>query len=194
MTRHEMSDFDTDKHMTGATAGTRCAPLADIADGDPVFLELPDHPEVKVCVRLVERQVFDGMLVMSASTMAKLTEAAGGPVAAVTVRALTRAERARRKITAKHAAVVLTLLAAAAAFVIAFWPTSSGTAGDRLGTTVGWESGRVLSAADVRTVAEARRAAAQPDPALPWLKAAGAGAALAAAIAAFVVAWRAAES
>jgi hypothetical protein len=196
MPRHEMAGFDVDNAMTGATAGARCALLGDIADGDVVVIEVPGHPAAKVVVRIAERPVFRGMLVMSASVLATLTQAVGGQVAAVTVRVLTRRERARRKVTSRHAAVVLGLLAAAVTLLVAFWPAPAGDARERIEVTAGWERGRTLSAADVRTLADVRRATARTgaDAAAPWLKGAAAVFAFAAVAAATAAAWKTAES
>jgi hypothetical protein len=190
-------NVDTDMAFQGIAAHVSPDDLQGLHLGDVVRIGVPGAEKTKIFIRIVgHNRTHKGTVMVSAMTAGRILTALKKPPGNVTLRALTRGERFARAVTVKRAAAVLALLATLFAAVVGLAPLFASSSSPELSTvrdhlSGGWTVGHELTTGDIRSVDQARAAAARitvaPDQVPSWVKIAGGAVLIVSAIATVAV-------
>lgn len=154
--------------LTGLCGKARCTDLTGIEDGDVVRVVTPRK---KVYVRVYDEQPLGGVITLSEDAWRRVRVKFDEPPEAIEIRPLTRWERWTRRVTLKHAAAVLVLIAAvytaglgAASVIAPADDTDLVTTRTGLAIAAGWDTGLQLTGKEVEVLEKAHEAVQRVKP------------------------------
>jgi hypothetical protein len=197
---------EDDDTLNGLTARANTNQLERISDGDVVFISATVNPGPgSVAIRIIHAALPSDQLLVSPSVWERLQKYRPFDVGekVVSMRPLTGAERMRRRVSVKHATVILAVIAALLTAIVAILPlilvspdAAVMSANNELANTEGWRSGHLISRTELEGLGRARDALSGSSTYSPFdspLRVGAAICALLAAISATIVGWRTAE-